>query len=137
LLRRSGATAGFRRSHSNTVTSRTARVSWCEPEAALARKAPAHRLPALAKKKRAERAVSIEALKKELTERIRAARDNAQAAVDRDEEPTLLPRPQKQELARRANVQPHTVTRCFRDSPELRGLWDMAADVDAILKHTK
>lgn len=95
------------------------------------------RLPAPAKKKRAERAAGIEALKKELVEHVRAARDNAQEAVDRDVKPALLPRPRKQELARRAGVGPHTVTRCFQDSPDLQRLWSLAADLDAILKYAR
>jgi hypothetical protein len=90
-----------------------------------------------AKKKRAGRAVGIEAVKRELIEHIRSARDNAQEAIDRDMKPALLPRPRKQELARRAGVLPYTVTRCFQDSPELQRLWTLAADLDAILKYTK
>lgn len=107
-----------------------------KPEAERPPRAP-RRLPAPAKKKRAERATGIETLKKELVEHIRSARDNAQEALDRDVKPTLLPRPRKQELAQRAGVRPHTVRRCFSDSAELRHLWTLAADLGAILKYAR
>ncbi|MCX5682317.1 MAG: hypothetical protein NT049_01360 [Planctomycetota bacterium] len=97
---------------------------------------PDHRCGS-AKKKRAGRAGDIEALKKELAEHLRAARDHARATLERDKEPGLLPRPQKRELGQRAGVKPHTVTRCFQDSTELQRLWDLAADLAAILKNAK
>ena len=90
-----------------------------------------------AKKKRAGRAGDIEALKKELADHIRAARDNAQESIGHDMKPALLPRPQKQELGQRAGVKPHKVTRCFKDSAELRRLWTLAADLESILKYTR
>lgn len=90
-----------------------------------------------AKNKRAGRAGNIEGLKKELVDHIRAARDNAQESISRDMKPVLLPRPKKQELGKRVGVKPYKVTRCFKDSAELRRLWTLAADLDSILKHTR
>jgi len=86
------------------------------------------------KKKRGTRAAAIEAIKDELVQHIRAARDHAFDAMDRSDAPALLPRPQKKELARRLGLKPHTVTRCFRDSPELRTLWDIAADIRQVMR---
>jgi hypothetical protein len=86
-------------------------------------------------KRRASRTADMDALKRELIEHIKAARDYAVTTRDRSGEARLLPRPSKEELGRRAGVRPHSVTRCFQDpqSYELAQLWDLAENLDRIV----
>lgn len=86
--------------------------------------------------KRAGRAMKIEKLKAEVIEHIKAAADHARAAMAAGRRPRLLPRPSKAELGRRLKLNRWDVSRCFSDPPahELRVLWDMAGDLDSILK---
>ena len=93
--------------------------------------------PVAASKKRAARAANIEALKRELIAHVKAARDHAYAAIDLNREPNLLPRPLKTELARLVGITAPAVSRCFKDpdAHELRLLWEVAGDLEAILKY--
>jgi len=84
--------------------------------------------------KRGDRAAAIEALKGELIEHIRSARSYALAAADSGKCPDLLPRPLRKDLSRRLGLRPYAVTRCFSDSKELRVLWDVAGDLDQVMK---
>lgn len=90
-------------------------------------------------KKRADRAANMEAIKKELIEHIKAARDHAQAAVDFGREPELLPRPSRRELAERIGITESAASRCFSDpaATELNLLWETADDLDAVLKFVR
>jgi len=90
-------------------------------------------------KKRAERAANMEALKKELIEHIKAARDHAQTAVDFGREPELLPRPSRRELAERIGITESAASRCFRDpaATELKLLWETAGDLEAVMKFVR
>lgn len=90
-------------------------------------------------KKRADRAANVEALKKELIEHIRAARDHAQAAVDFGREPELLPRPSRRELAERIGITESAASRCFSDpaATELNLLWETAEDLDSVMKFVR
>jgi hypothetical protein len=90
-------------------------------------------------RKRAERATGIEALTEEMRQHVRAARDHLQAAVDFDRDPELLPRPSQKELAKRVGITVTAASRCFNDSSakELRLLWDVASDLDSLLKHVR
>lgn len=90
-------------------------------------------------RKRASRAAAIEALRRELIEHIKAAKDHAHAALEMDREPELLPRPSKAELGRRSDLPRHSVSRCFADATaqELRLLWQMAGDLESILRYRK
>lgn len=100
----------------------------------------AHRSPrphqARPSAKRSIRLARIEALKLELIEHIRSARDHAFALVDSGQAPQLLPRPSQAQLGRRADVPPHAVSRCFKDpqAHELRLLWDKAIDLEQIMR---
>jgi len=89
--------------------------------------------------KRASRAANIEMMKRELIEHIKSARDHAQAAIDLKQEPVLLPRPSKVDLGLRVGLKPHAVTRCFQDpaAHELRLLWNVADDLEAVLKYAR
>lgn len=85
--------------------------------------------------KRGSRTALIEALRRELEEHLRSARDYAQATLDRTGTSELLPRPTMELLARRLGVNKSTVSRCFEDASagELRLLWDVADDLDRLL----
>ena len=89
-----------------------------------------------AQSKRAQRAANTERLKVELVEHIKAAADHVRAAVAAGREPKLLPRPRKVDLGRRLGLASWVVSRCFSDplAHELRMLWEMAGNLDAILK---
>lgn len=99
---------------------------------------PMPNLPA-GNRRRAARAANIEALKSELIEHIKSAKDHAHSALELDRDPELLPRPSHAELGRRTGLAPHTVSRCFGDpaAHELRLLWEMAEDLDSILKYRR
>ena len=82
-------------------------------------------------------AVSIEKLIKELEQFLKDARDHALATAERDDI-DLLPRPTKEDLAKRIGVSPATVTRCFahksRNANLLNLLWEQANDLKSILR---
>lgn len=84
-------------------------------------------------RKRAERAAKIESVRNELVLHIRAARDHAYSAIQRGDEPELLRRPNKSKLAELAGLKPYDLTRCFNDEPQLKQLWNMADDLDAVM----
>ena len=77
----------------------------------------------------------IEMLTGEMHEHLRAARDHAVDTLDRTGTPQLLPRPQRDFLARNLNVHKSSATRAFQDDEarELQYLWELAADLDRIL----
>jgi CheY-like chemotaxis protein len=85
-------------------------------------------------RKRGERAAAIEAIRRELIEHIRVARRHACDAAADGKGPDLLPRPLKKDLSRLLGLKPYTVARCFRDSPDLRALWAMAADIEQVMR---
>ncbi len=87
-------------------------------------------------RKRAERAAAIEALRRQLTEHLRAARDHAQASLDLKGDAVLLPRPTQKDLAKLTGIKAVTVSRCLQDpeTRELRILWEMADNLDSILR---
>ena len=88
--------------------------------------------------RRAPRAATIEALKQELVEHLRAARDHARDTLDRTGTPELLPRPTMEFLARKLGIHKSSVSRALSDqsAEELKFLWDLAADLDRILSHS-
>jgi hypothetical protein len=94
--------------------------------------APAGRRP---KRRRADRAAKIEAIKNELVAHIRAARDHAFTFMQSNREPRLLERPNKSELARRAGIKRYDLTRCFDDDPQLKQLWHIAGDLELVMKY--
>ena len=87
--------------------------------------------------KRGKIAVSIEKLIKELEQFLKDAREHALATAERDDI-DLLPRPTKEELAKRIGVSPATVSRCFNDESRnaklLNLLWEQANDLKSILR---
>lgn len=87
---------------------------------------------------RGSRLAVIELLTHEMQEHLRAARDYAVDALDRTGTPQLLPRPQREFLARKLGVHKSRVTRAFQDAEarELRFLWDLAADLGRILEQS-
>ncbi len=87
------------------------------------------------RRKRSGRAAKIEAVRQELVEHIRSARDHAHSLKQTGRQPHLLKRPTKAELARRADVKDYDVTRCFRDDPQIRLLWNMADDLDQVMAY--
>jgi predicted RNA-binding Zn-ribbon protein involved in translation (DUF1610 family) len=86
---------------------------------------------------RGSRLVVIEMLTREMQEHLRAARDHAVDTLNRTGTPQLLPRPQRDFLARKIGVHKSRITRAFQDSEarQLRYLWDLANDLDRILEH--
>jgi hypothetical protein len=87
------------------------------------------------KRRRADRAAKIEAVKKELMAHILAARDHAFSLEQSNREPRLLKRPSKTELARRASIKAYDLTRCFQDDPQIKQLWNIAGDLDLVMKY--
>ena len=87
--------------------------------------------------KRGTIAVSIEKLIKELEQFLKDAREHAIATSERDDI-ALLPRPTKEELAKRIGVSPATITRCFSDESRnaklLNLLWEQTSDLKSILR---
>jgi len=85
--------------------------------------------------KRSPRAALIAELTREMQEHLRAARDHAVDTMDQTGTPQLLPRPQKDFLAKKVGVNKSTVTRAFSDDEarELCFLWELADDLDRIL----
>ncbi|MFB3893293.1 MAG: hypothetical protein ACE15C_14860, partial [Phycisphaerae bacterium] len=95
--------------------------------------------PKRKRRKRSERAACIEAIRKELTEHIRSARDHAMFLIDQDKAPELLPRPLQKDLATLVGVDEATVSRCFADpaAPELKMLYKVAGDLQLTMKYGK
>lgn len=87
------------------------------------------------RRKRGVRAVKIERLKTELVKHIKAAGDHARHDIGSNRVPRLLPRPLKSALAELAGLNSYDVTRCFKDSAELRKLWDIANSIDDVIKY--
>lgn len=87
-------------------------------------------------KKRADRAANIELLRRELVEHLRAARDHAFAAKEGTGQPELLPRPTQKALGEQTGLSEPDVSRCLNDekAAELRLYWEMADDLDQIMK---
>jgi hypothetical protein len=85
---------------------------------------------------RGSRLVVIEMLTREMQEHLRTARDHAVDTLGRTGTPQLLPRPQRDFLARKLGVHKSSVTRAFQDDEarELRFLWDLASDLHRILE---
>jgi len=92
---------------------------------------PAARRP----RKRAGRAANIEALRREMIEHLRAARDHAFETKEQFGEARLLPRPTQDALGRRVCLSVSNVNRCLRDAnaAELRLYWDIALDLEQIM----
>lgn len=86
------------------------------------------------RRKRAERAAKIERIREALVAHFRAARDHAFASAQQGDGAELLQRPSKKVLARLAGVQPHDVSRCFRDDPQLVRLYDMADSLEDVMR---
>lgn len=93
---------------------------------------PAKKTP----KKRATRAATIDALQRELTAHLIAARDHAHAGTQRGDPPELLPRPMQKDLADRLGVPESAVSRALHDPAAhlVRVLWDTANNLDQVLK---
>jgi hypothetical protein len=85
--------------------------------------------------KRGTRLAIIEALRHELSEHLRAARDHAFATRGATGTATLLPRPSQDLLARQLGVHRSTISRSLEDpsARELQLLWEVAGDLDRIL----
>ncbi len=86
------------------------------------------------RRKRAERAAKIERIRQALVDHFRSARDHAFATAQRGDGAALLPRPSKTILARMAGVQPHDITRCFHDDPQLVRLYAMADNLEDVMR---
>jgi hypothetical protein len=88
--------------------------------------------------KRGSRSCNIEKLQNELIEHLRGAQDHARASIQNGGMPTLLPRPNQKELGRRTRLSESNVSRCLSDpcARELRILWDLANDLEGIIKWT-
>lgn len=88
-------------------------------------------------RKRAERATGIEAIRHQLVEHIRAARDHAWFLKDRGKTPELLPRPTQNALGKMAGLDKSAVSRCINDSraTDLRTLWQIAGDLELVMKY--
>lgn len=100
-----------------------------EPSPAKKQKPPA---------KRAPRTEKIERIRNELIRHINAARAYAKSEEDSTGVPKLLPRPTQKELAKRVGLTETAVSNCLNDesATELRVLWDVADDLDEIMKWT-
>lgn len=86
-------------------------------------------------RKRGSRPANINALRREIEEHLRSARDHAVVTLERSGTPELLPRPTLDFLARRLRVDKSTVSRCLEDESAhaLRQLWELAGDLDQLL----
>ncbi len=94
---------------------------------------PAQARAAKPKRKRESRATTLDGLKRELREHLRAAKAHYHGMAERGRA-DLLPRPTQQDLARRLGVSEPTVSRCLNDEldQELKMLWAGAADIDYV-----
>jgi hypothetical protein len=90
-------------------------------------------------RKRSQRAADIEVLEKALIEHVKSSQDYAWAAIDAKKGPMLLPRPSKKDLAKQTGIKPWSLSRCFNDphAHQLRLLWDVAGDLEQILRFKK
>lgn len=90
-------------------------------------------------RKRSKRTVEIEMLEKALIEHIKSARNYAKTLLDAGKEPSLLPRPTKLQLGAQTGIKPWSLSRCFNDpnAHQLRLLWDIAEDLEQILRSRK
>lgn len=85
---------------------------------------------------RGTRAANIERLERELQQHLLAARDHAYALIDGGRAPELLPCPEQKELAKRLNLEPSTVCRCFSDprAKLLNILWATALSLESVMR---
>lgn len=86
--------------------------------------------------RRQSRAGDIDALVAELKQHLRSARDHAFHTHDSRGVPALLPRPTQKDLARRLGITESRVSRSLNDerAVELRLLWNLADDLDQVLR---
>ncbi len=86
-------------------------------------------------KKRGPRTAKIEKIQLALVERIRAARDHADATREVGGVPELLPRPSQQELAKELGMTEPALSRCLNDpkAPVLKRLWELSDDLNAVM----
>jgi hypothetical protein len=86
-------------------------------------------------KKRASRATAIDAIKRELKEHLRTARDHAHFTLDNTGEAALLPRPTQKQLAEQLNVHVSSVSRAINDTSdkEMAILWEIANDLSQVM----
>lgn len=80
-------------------------------------------------KKEGNRTAVRQRLRAELDAHLAASGEHVQAALQFGREPTLLPFPNFDELARRCDTSKATVSRCLRDDAELRDLCLAARDL--------
>lgn len=83
------------------------------------------------------RAGNIQALKRELQEHMRAARDHAYTTYKVRGTMELLPRPEGRHLAKAIGVVPSTVSRILNSAAdlELRLLWEAALDLQKVCRY--
>lgn len=87
-------------------------------------------------RKRRDRAAKIERLTEEMIDHLKGAQNHATDTEARTGTPELLRRPRQKELAALTQMTATDVSRCFSDpaAQQLRLLWDMANDLDQIMK---
>jgi len=87
-------------------------------------------------RKRASRATTIDAIKLELREHLRAARDHAFYSRDHGSGAALLPRPSQKQLAAQLNIHPSSISRAINDpsDEEIRILWKAANNLKQVMK---
>ncbi|MEW4451979.1 hypothetical protein AB1L30_04765 [Bremerella sp. JC817] len=90
-------------------------------------------------RKRAEMTAKIELLTNAVIEFIQSARDYAFLTLRTVGAPELLPRPTQKKLGESVGLKPYEVSKCFKNasSRELRMLWNMALNIDMIMKYDK
>lgn len=90
-------------------------------------------------RKRAEMTAKIDLLTNAVIEFLQSARDHAFTTQRADGAPDLLPRPTKKKLGESVGLKPYEVSKCFKNasSRELRILWNMALNIDMIMKYDK
>jgi len=88
---------------------------------------------------RGTRTADIEKLERALESHLLAARDHAYTQIDRGQEPTLLPLPQQQVLAKNLGMTTSSVSRCRHDkrAVKLRILWDAAESLESVLNYQR
>lgn len=79
----------------------------------------------------------ISRLMKAMIEHVRSARDYAHVTQRQMGLPQLLPRPTQRQLASQLGVSQASVNRCLTDptARELQHLWNLAVDVDRIMRN--
>jgi hypothetical protein len=88
------------------------------------------------RKKRAQRAAVVDALKRELNAHILSAQSHAKNLERQDREPELLPRPTQKALAKYIHASESAVSRALKEKePYLKVLWETANDLDAVRKY--